>query len=224
MSSKDLVFVHLHKSGGSFIKKALRLNQPDDFKKLGYHTPSKFIPHDLKNLPVVGCVRNPMAYYISFFTFQSRMLRKNFVWKTFSNNGSLNALETIKRMASPTTEMFDKMIDLAPIIRRDKGGVNLSKECVEELSSLSGGFYTRMFKRLYGDIPSYYIRTENIPEDMKSCLNSIGVPVSQELEKILNENKPINNTTHKSYQDIYDDELIQMITENDQYLIEKFNY
>jgi hypothetical protein len=64
-----LVFLHLHKSGGTFVN-ALLLRCVPSARQIGYHLPYRELPEIYRNFPVVGTVRSPWAYYVSWFHFQ----------------------------------------------------------------------------------------------------------------------------------------------------------
>lgn len=66
------VFIHLHKAGGSFVSK-LVLELFPSARRLGYHYPLASLPRRYHGLPVLGAVRSPWAFYVSYFTFQQRL-------------------------------------------------------------------------------------------------------------------------------------------------------
>lgn len=71
----DFVFVHLHKCGGSFLNEALLRFVPTA-RRVGYHYPCSQIPASHRHLPVLGVVRNPWDFYVSYHAFQSGLLER----------------------------------------------------------------------------------------------------------------------------------------------------
>src|SRR5262249_26814616 len=68
-------FVHLHKSGGSFVS-AVLLRFLASARRIGYHYPLAALPEAYHNLPVLGCVRNPWDFYVSYYFFQLGLLEQ----------------------------------------------------------------------------------------------------------------------------------------------------
>jgi hypothetical protein len=73
IATDRFVYVHLHKSGGTFVNECLLRFFPDA-RQIGYHLPRSRIPQDRLALPVLGFVRNPWSYYVSWYSFQSAMM------------------------------------------------------------------------------------------------------------------------------------------------------
>lgn len=68
-------FIHLHKSGGSFISNFLLRFVPSA-RRIGYHYPLASLPDAYRHLPVLGSVRNPWDFYISYYCFQLELLER----------------------------------------------------------------------------------------------------------------------------------------------------
>ncbi len=69
----DFIFIHLHKAGGSFIGKVILALFPGA-KRLGYHYPLACLPQAYRGLPVLGSVRSPWEFYVSYHAFQQRLV------------------------------------------------------------------------------------------------------------------------------------------------------
>ena len=80
------VFLHLHKSGGSFVNECLLRFLPDA-RRVGYHLPRSLIPTEFAALPVFGFARNPWSYYVSWFSFQAARDHPNALYRLLSNDG-----------------------------------------------------------------------------------------------------------------------------------------
>ena len=75
IATDRFVYVHLHKAGGTFVNECLERYFPGA-RRLGYHLPASLIPAELQSLPVLGFVRSPWSYYVSWYTFQSQMAQE----------------------------------------------------------------------------------------------------------------------------------------------------
>ena len=60
------VFVHLPRSGGTFVSEVIRKFFPSAHE-VGYHLPRELLPREYSNLPVLGTVRNPWEFYVSWY-------------------------------------------------------------------------------------------------------------------------------------------------------------
>jgi hypothetical protein len=69
----QFVHVHLHKAGGSFVNAFVRQFYPSAHF-VGYHYPLGLLPTQWRHLPVLGSVRNPWDWYVSYYSFQQQLL------------------------------------------------------------------------------------------------------------------------------------------------------
>ena len=95
----EFVFLHLHKSGGTFVNEFLIRFMPSA-QQVGYHLPRSSIPSAYAQLPILGFVRNPWSYYVSWYAFQRSRPQPNALFQTVSENGRLDFASTIQRMAT----------------------------------------------------------------------------------------------------------------------------
>ena len=63
-------FIHLHKAAGQSINAAL-LGCIPEAREIGYHLPAQYIPQTAAHLPVIGIVRNPWDWYVSWYAFNN---------------------------------------------------------------------------------------------------------------------------------------------------------
>src|SRR5882762_2732834 len=97
ITTSRLVFLHLHKSGGTFVNECLLRFLPDA-RQVGYHLPRSMIPAEARELPILGFVRNPWSYYVSWFSFQQQQTNPNFLYRILSDDGRLEFGETLRNM------------------------------------------------------------------------------------------------------------------------------
>jgi hypothetical protein len=74
VANDHMVLVHLHKTAGSFVTELLLRMVPGS-RRVGYHFPAEMIPAEHRHLPVLGTVRNPWDFYVSYFFFQDGLVK-----------------------------------------------------------------------------------------------------------------------------------------------------
>src|SRR6266545_3596226 len=60
------VFVHFPRTGGTFITDVIMRFFPSA-QEIGYHLPRFLLPNEYSRLPVLGTVRNPWEFYVSWY-------------------------------------------------------------------------------------------------------------------------------------------------------------
>ena len=64
-------FVHMHKTGGQSLLNIIGASIPDA-RQIGYHYPFHLLPEEYRDRPLVGMVRNPWDWYLSWYAFNTR--------------------------------------------------------------------------------------------------------------------------------------------------------
>ena len=62
------VFVHLPRTGGTFVSEVIR-KFFSSAHEIGHHFPLKLLPTKYSHLPVLGTVRNPWEFYVSWYHY-----------------------------------------------------------------------------------------------------------------------------------------------------------
>lgn len=215
------LFVHLHKSGGTFINQAI-LNHMPTAKRLGYHLPYRYCPDIYRKLPTLGSVRNPWGFYISFYHFQAYSKRPNYIYQVFSNAGENDLEATLLSMANPQPHHFEALRQHAPekFIGR---GVNLTKSCIGEMSTKTGGWYSLLFDRMYEGCEPHFLRIETLREDFNLFLVDMRISDPKLSNFILNSQKK-NVSTYEHYSIHYSKTLERSIADADANIIQQFGY
>ena len=68
ITTDKFAFIHMHKTGGQSIIQIIEQCVPS-FRNIGYHYPRHLLPPDYSDLPIVGMVRNPWDWYISWCAY-----------------------------------------------------------------------------------------------------------------------------------------------------------
>ena len=64
--TENFVYVHVSRSGGTFLNKLI-LEQFPEARKIQYHGQLRDLPDEYAELPVIGFVRNPWDWYVSMY-------------------------------------------------------------------------------------------------------------------------------------------------------------
>ena len=109
------VFVHLPRTGGTFISDVITTFFPSAHE-IGYHLPRTLLPQQYAHLPILGAVRNPWAFYVSwFFHVWPRDARTPLIsWITEDGkNGFVNSTRNALNLGFDNNRL-DKLIELLP--------------------------------------------------------------------------------------------------------------
>ncbi len=218
------VFLHLSKSGGTFINRLL-MDEFDESIKLGYHLPYCKIPDVLRSLPVLGSVRNPWDYYVSWFHFQDR-IRKSVVWEVFSENGRLGFERTLFRMLDNINrEPFLDLIQEKVPEHHPNMGSNLTKQCIESFRNNEKGWYSLLFELLYtGANDVYFMRLDDLRENFYNYLIKTNYPLTNRIHSVIFSTPKRNTSKHQHYSAYYSDELRKLVEEKDAEIVNRFKF
>jgi hypothetical protein len=225
IATEHCVFLHLHKSGGTFVNEGLLRFVPDA-RQIGYHLPRKLIPPPLAHLPVLGLVRNPWSYYVSWFSFQAGSPHPNALFRVLSENGRLDFEGTVRNMLNlgTTGACLDELIAVLPAAYTNRG-LNVPGFALAPIRGTGLGFYSYLYRYMYdGPGVLHMGRMERLREDFPSMLVAAGQPVSGPLRAYLMEAPASNTSEHASYTKYYSDSLRELVAERDGELIARFAY
>jgi hypothetical protein len=199
--AKDFVFVHVPKTGGTFIMKICQEHL--DCRIEDPHTPWDRAP----DLPIFSIVRNPWDWYVSWFHYHSRRGGEGDpLWEKLFDSGRRNFAETVKAHCNPPPgrPAFD---------RARKRGWDI---------------YTTWFWRIAGrgtkegrvEVGHF----ENLREDFIVFLERHSASTPDLIEAL--RTAPAENSSQRGrrYQDYYDDELRDLVGQRARVIVEKFGY
>jgi hypothetical protein len=145
----QFAFIHLHKSGGTFVNKVI-CELFGSARIIGYHYPLKLLPKKYQHLPILGVVRNPWDFYVSYYTFQKYLINQfnakyeklssteynlliekgidprngiDILFDFVSQEGTLNFAETTENILKlgTTDSQLDKLLDIMPVELEHRG-------------------------------------------------------------------------------------------------------
>lgn len=226
IATGTFVFLHLHKSGGTFVNECLVKCLPEAVQ-LGYHLPRRMIPRELAQLPVLGLVRNPWSYYVSWYSYQSTRPQPNALFRTLSNDKQQDFPGTIRNMLrlGSDEDLLNRVVAALPD-RYLQGGLNLPGFALEPIRNTGWGFYTFLYRYMYGGGESalHLGRMESLRNDLTAMLTAVGQPISEAMRAYIQHRGPANVSSHAAYPEYYDESLRDLVAECDREIIERHRY
>jgi len=226
IATDRFIYLHLHKSGGTFVNDAL-LNFFPQARVIGYHLPRRMIPLDLQGLPVVGFVRNPWGYYVSWYSFQRSLPQPNALFRCLSEDGALGFKGTITNMLE-LGAAGGKLEQLLPLLPQTYGGrgLNLPGPVLAGIRGSGLGFYSFLYRHMFaGEGSSLYVgKTESLRDDLLSFFAQMRFAPPSGFEDYVRAQADRNTSSHGPSQDHYDAELRERVARRDAELIQSHQY
>ena len=220
------VFLHLHKSGGSFVNEYL-LRFVRSARSVGYHLPRLLVPAESNNLPVLGFVRNPWSYYVSWYNFQAQRAVPNPLFQILSDGGQLGFEQTVRNMLllGSGSPRLDAILAAMPTSYGSRG-LNLPKFALLPIRNSGLGFYSYLYRYLYGEFDRQLTveRAEVLRPKLLEYLLRVGHRVTQAGNDFIVDGAERNTSAHGPYTDFYSDELRDLVAEKDKLVIDRHAY
>ncbi|MGQ0619716.1 MAG: hypothetical protein ACT4QA_07315 [Panacagrimonas sp.] len=227
IATPTFVFLHLPKTGGTFLNEALIRFVPGS-RQLGYHLPRSMIPSSLAQLPVLGFVRSPWSYYVSWYSFQYALARRNALFNVMSENGRLDFQGTVSNLLDlgAGSPLLDQLLPHMPAGYGNRG-LNLPAFALASIRNSWKGFYGFLFDHLYApSMPGVLrlARQERLRGDFLDALQRLETPISPELRAYVESDSARNTSPHGFYTSYYDDELRDKVAIRDRDVINAMGY
>jgi len=195
--SRHFVYIHMPKTGGSFVRKVIVAHAPDDWELQTFdtHPPIHEIPESHRHLPVFAFVRNPFAWYVSWYHFL-RASGSNSFFDDISQGGKLSFDESIRNAVTK-----------------------------HDTLTRGEGPYTQFLRQMLGpELAGVQIgRVENLRDDLLRILGGI-VSLPAPMVEAIRAAPKVNVSKHAHYSTYYDADLRQLVEERDRPTLEYFGY
>ncbi len=229
--SDKFTFIHLHKTAGQTLNDIIYDSQPSA-KAIGYHYPISKLPAKYKNVPVVGIVRNPWDWYLSWFTFNSVGGIKNPLFNIVSNGKQADFKTTITNLlnypndSQASARFRECHRRLLPDEFNQAQGSGFTKACVDSMQSNSKGYYSLLVERMFGSNYSRHtiFPFEDLANNFEATMHALGVTEATKMAAVLRSAKRRNTSNHSHYSHYYDDELRELVATKEVELINNYNY
>jgi hypothetical protein len=210
----DFVFLHVPKTGGSFVQQVILDHLPTVDVRGYTHTPFRELPAHAQALPGFYVVRNPWDWYVSWFHYsqqwgdgkhEPRRQHKAIIWNDLLRRGEASFAEAVTRAL---TGDFDRAA-LFPSL--------------DEPSDL----YTAYVRDIVGpalERPDFTaIRFEHLRRGLRSSLLGRG-GVDKALLRAVRDAPPERTSVHRLYVEYYDRGLRDLVGQRTGWLCERYHY
>jgi tetratricopeptide (TPR) repeat protein len=106
-------------------------------------------------------------------------------------------------------------------------GVGLTKDDIRRFSDNNIGYYSWMFKRMFGDyasVQTHIGKFENLQQDFLCIMNDLAVEQTQSMQDELNKKERKNASQHSHYSHYYNTSLQRLVAQKERQLIDEFDY
>ena len=226
------ILTHMHKTGGQTLNQVIQ-NCIPDHQVIGYHYPLDMLPEKYVDLPVIGIVRNPWDWYVSWYAFNLLPNVTNMLFDVLSDGGHANFKDTVTNLINLgsnelQSQHYRHCLEIVfPESLEGNRGVGLRKSDIRNFTDDDTGYYSWLFNRMHGDIGNQNLiigRQENLEESFLEIMEQLAVEerdcIRQEFSKVGRS----NSSRHQHYSAYYDDELMQLLAEKERSLIDHFGY
>jgi hypothetical protein len=221
------VFVHLPRSGGTFVSEVIRKFFPSAHE-IGYHFPRTLLPREYSQLPVLGAVRNPWEFYVSWYHHVWPRDAATILVSWVTENGKLGFVGTTRNALNlgVNDERLDVLIEMLPehVDYGRRNIPNITKEAMRRVRGTGVGYYTFRFNHLFGNVDDVFIcRLETLRQDLVAFFDRIGAATDELRDYVLLLDKK-NIAEYRHYSTYYTPELTKLVSLRDRPLIERFGY
>lgn len=222
------VFVHLPRSGGTFVSEVIKTFFPSA-QEIGYHLPRVALPAEYSHLPVLGTVRSPWEFYVSWYHHHHSDNRYLPLFGFLSEDRKLDFVGTTRNalnLGVSDDEKLDVLIRALPesFDYRRRHVANLTKDAMRKIRGTGLGLYTFRLNQMFGQADDvYFCRVESLRGDLMAFFEKIGVASDALRSYVLNSEKK-NISEHLHYSTYYTPELTELVSVRERPLIERFGY
>src|SRR5678815_660190 len=129
------VFVHLPRSGGTFTSELIKRFFPSAHE-IGYHLPRTLLPVEYSHLPVLGAVRNPWDFYVSWYYHVWPRDASTALISWVTENGAVGFSGAIRNALDlAVSDRLDALINMLPEeVDYSKSNIpNITKEAIRRV-------------------------------------------------------------------------------------------
>jgi len=221
------VFVHFPRTGGTFITDLILKFFPSA-QQVGYHLPRYLLPKEYSHLPVLGAVRNPWEFYVSWYyhVWPRDAATPLTSWLTENGKHQFEGMTRNALNLGTDNERLDALIAMLPdeVDYRKKNIPNITKEAVRKIRGTGVGYFTFRFNHLFGNVDEvFFCRQEKLRTDLIHFLERIGA-ASEEIRAYIRDSEKKNTADHSHYSSYYTPELAALVSLRDREVIDRFHY
>ena len=221
------VFVHVPRSGGTFVSGVIRKFFPSA-QEIGHHLPRELLRREFSHLPVLGTVRNPWEFYVSWYHYVRHKDPASVMVRWMSENGRLGFIGSVRNLLNLTVndERLDVLIEMVPehVDYRRTLIPNVNKDEMRRVRGTGVGYYSFRFDQMFGNADDvFFCRLETLRQDLVAFFEGVGAATDELRDYVLRSDKK-NIAEHLHYSTYYTPELAELVFIRDRLLIERFGY
>jgi hypothetical protein len=221
------VFIHLPRTGGTFVTDLIMKFFPSA-REIGYHLPMSLLPKEYSHLPLLGAVRNPWEFYVSwYYHIWPRDIGKPlFSWLTDDCKEQFEGAIRNALNLGADNDRLDSLIEKLPdtVDYRTRNIPNITKDSVRKVRGTGVGYCTFRFNQLFGNADEvFFCRLETLRQDLVRFFEHIDAAPDELRDYVLRSEKK-NTAEHLHYSTYYTPELADLVSIRDRQLIERFGY
>jgi hypothetical protein len=221
------VFVHLPRTGGTFVTDMIMKFFPSA-REIGYHLPIALLPKEYSQLPVLGAVRNPWDFYVSwYYHIWPRDIGKPlFSWLTddckLQFEGAIQNALNLGVNENRLDALIEKLPDVVDY--RTRNIPNITKDSIRKVRGTGMGYYTFRFNQLFGNADNiFFCQQERLRSDLIKFLEQVDA-ATEGIRRYILDSEKVNTADHKHYSTYYTPDLADLVLVRDRSLIERFGY
>jgi hypothetical protein len=221
------IFLHLPRAGGTFVYDVVKKFFPSA-REIGYHFPRELLPLEYSHLPILGIVRNPWEFYVSWYEHVRPRNSSSILFSWLSDHGKLGFIETIRNALNLglNDKRLDVLIEMLPehfdYSRRNIP--NITKDSIRKVRGTGVGYYTFRFNQLFGKADDvFFCRLDSLREDLVTFFDGVGAATDELRDYVLSLDKK-NTSEHTHESSYYTDELAKLVGIRDRQLVERFGF
>ena len=207
---KQFVFVHMPKTGGTWLREVFKKYRHPLWhlkEREGHLTSAEAPPGRL----VLGIVRNPWDWYVSWYFFRVREFRER--TGLFGRNPAREWGKLLtgwhEHLSTPDAQTRDGFQRALPGL----------------MDGTLADSYTETHERFFGDDrPTHLARFETLGADVTDFLKAHRIPNKLNLRTALRTFPRKNTSRHGPYRDYYDDGARDLVVKADRAIIERYGY
>jgi hypothetical protein len=221
------VFVHFPRTGGTFVTDVIMRFFPSA-QEIGYHLPRFLLPNEYSHLPVLGAVRNPWEFYVSWYYHVWPRDAATPLHSWLSENGKQQFAGWTRNALNlgMDHDRLDALIEKLPeeVDYRKRNIPNITKDALVKIRGTGVGYYTFRFNHLFGNGDEvFFCRLETLRQDLVRFFEEIGAATDELRNYVLRSDRK-NTAEHHHYSTYYPPELAELVSIRDRQLIERFGY
>jgi len=221
------VFVHFPRTGGTFITDVIMRFFPSA-QEIGYHLPRYLLPNQYSHLPVLGAVRNPWEFYVSWYyhVWPRDAATPLTSWLTENGKQQFEGATRNALNLGTDNDRLEALIEKMPsnVDYGKRNIANITKDALRKIRGTGVGYYTFRFNHLFGDSAEvFFCRQERLRADLIQFLEQIGAATQPIRAYILAAEKK-NSADHSHYSTYYTSELAELVSIRERAIIDRFGY